>query len=317
MLQPQPPATGGQQQQQVQPQPPVPQSPTPQQQQQPPAQTQPQQMQAAQNQQLQQQRLQQEQMRQQQLQQLQKQQQLRLQQQQQQQQLQQQQQQQQQQTPGPPANFEPPQQIVGQNRFPSPGSFPHSQAGGGMLGARVPGHPPATAGLRLNIPQQQLGSAPSSALPSPALTPRSEGEDMETGSSRGPTPGSDRMDGAITPDMMDPNKVLKRRPSMQQQKRRPRKGSRADDGDYDNYIDSVMHQLKNLPPMSTVEPKLSHSFNACSIYGTGEVPKLMSKEIDLTKGTLDGKYGSANIPSEGDYYSTMPFGHEPPVPFIP
>merc|ERR1719300_2137887 len=128
---------------------------------------------------------------------------------------------------------------------------------------------------------------------------------------------------------MDPNKVLKRRTSAQQQKRRisandglaakkrPRKGSRAEDGDYDNYIDSVMHQLKNLPPMSTVEPKLSHSFNACSIYGTGEVPKLMSKEINLQKGTLDGKFGATSIPSEGDYYSTMPFGIEPPVPFVP
>ena len=252
-------------------------------------------------------------MRQQQLQQLQKQQQIR---------LQQQQQQQQQQPQGPPANFEPPQQIVGGGtRFPSPG--------GGMLGPRVPGHLAATAGLRLNIPPQHPGSAPNSALPSPALTPRSEGEDMETGSSRGPTPGSDRMEGAITPDMMDPNKVLKRRPSMQQTKRRinagdgmaakkrPRKGSRADDGDYDNYIDSVMHQLKNLPPMSTVEPKLSHSFNACSIYGTGEVPKLMSKDINMQAGALDGKFGVTCIPSEGDYYSTMPFGHEPPVPFIP
>merc|ERR1712020_354195 len=120
------------------------------------------------------------------------------------------------------------------------------------------------------------------------------------------------MDGAMTPDMMDPNKVLKRRPSMQQTKRRinagegmaakkrPRKGSRADDGDYDNYIDSVMHQLKNLPPMSTVEPKLSHSFNACSIYGTGEVPKLMSKELNLQKGGIDGKFGVAWIPQEGD-----------------
>ena len=257
-------------------------------------------------------------MRQQQLQQLQKQQQIRLQQQQQQQQQQPLQQQQQ----GPPANFEPPQQIVGGNRFPSP-------AGGGMLGPRVPGHLAATAGLRLNIPPSHPGSAPGSALPSPALTPRSEGEDMETGSSRGPTPGSDRMDGAMTPDMMDPNKVLKRRPSVQQTKRRinagdgmaakkrPRKGSRADDGDYDNYIDSVMHQLKNLPPMSTVEPKLSHSFNACSIYGTGEVPKLMSKDINMQAGSLDGKFGVTCIPSEGDYYSTMPFGHEPPVPFIP
>merc|ERR1711915_971032 len=100
-------------------------------------------------------------------------------------------------------------------------------------------------------------------------------------------------------------------------KKRPRKGSRVDDGDYDNYIDTVMHQLKNLPPMSTVEPKLSHSFNACPVYGTGEVPKLMSKDIDIQKGNLDGKFGASSLSTEGDYYSTMPFGPEPPVPFIP
>lgn len=203
------------------------------------------------------------------------------------------------------------------------------------IGARmpsIPGHPAVTAGLRLNIPPQAMGSAPgtpNSALPSPALTPRSEVDEMDTGSSRGPTPGSDKMDGAVTPDMMDPNKVLKRRTSVQQQKRRisandglgakkrPRKGSRVDDGDYDNYIDTVMHQLKNLPPMSTVEPKLSHSFNACPVYGTGEVPKLMSKDIDIQKGSLEGKFGVSSLSTEGDYYSTMPFGPEPPVPYIP
>merc|ERR1719145_547889 len=115
------------------------------------------------------------------------------------------------------------------------------------IGARmqnVPGHPAVTAGLRLSIPPQAMGSAPgtpNSALPSPALTPRSEVDEMDTGSSRGPTPGSDKMDGSVTPDMMDPNKVLKRRTSVQSQKRRissnadlgkkrPRKGSRVDDG---------------------------------------------------------------------------------------
>merc|ERR1719205_110041 len=88
----------------------------------------------------------------------------------------------------------------------------------------IPGHPAVTAGLRLNIPPQAMGSAPgtpNSALPSPALTPRSEHDDMDTGSSRGPTPGSDKMDGSITPDLNDPNK-LKRSPSQPQagQKRR-------------------------------------------------------------------------------------------------
>merc|ERR1712020_396455 len=110
------------------------------------------------------------------------------------------------------------------------------------------------------------------------------------------------MDGAMTPDMMDPNKVLKRRPSMQQTKRRinagdgmaakkrPRKGSRADDGDYDNYIDTVMHQLKNLPPIPTVEPKLSHCFNACPLFGSGDLPKMFGKEMDMHQGSLEGAY---------------------------
>merc|ERR1719264_1273959 len=300
-----------------------------------------QQMQQQQHQ-LQQQRMQHEQLRQQQLQHMQQMQQQRM------------------QHGGP--GFEPPQQVVSlQNRMPmGPGGQfgPHMAGGPRPMGAMqqmmnqvsqpmirrqmgmggrmpgMPGHPAVTAGLRLNIPPQQMGSGapgtPNSALPSPALTPRSEHDDMDTGSSRGPTPGSDKMDGSITPDLNDPNK-LKRRPSQPQAgqkrrisandgvgaKKRPRKGSRVDDGDYDNYIDSVMHQLKNLPPMSTVEPKLSHSFNACSIYGTGEVPKLMSKELNLQKGGVDGKFGVAWIPQEGDYYVTMPFGPEPPVPFVP
>merc|ERR1719319_1707051 len=258
--------------------------------------------------------------------------------------------------------FEPPQQVVGAQatRMPMGGQFvPHMAGGPRPMGAMqqmmnqvsqpmirqqmgvggrmpgMPGHPAVTAGLRLTIPQQQMGpgapGTPNSTLPSPALTPRSEHDDMDTRSSGAHTPGSDKMDGSITPDMNDPNKALKRRPSAQMPgqkrrisandvvgaKKRPRKGSRVDDGDYDNYIDTVMHQLKNLPPMSTVEPKLSHSFNACGVYGIGDVPKLMSKDIDIHSGPLEGKFGNSSLSTEGDYYSTMPFGPEPPVPYIP
>merc|ERR1719264_1718730 len=298
-----------------------------------------QQMQQQQHQ-LQQQRMQHEQLRQQQLQHMQQMQQQRM------------------QHGGP--GFEPPQQVVSlQNRMPmGPGGQfgPHMAGGPRPMGAMqqmmnqvsqpmnrqqmgmggrmpgMPGHPAVTAGLRLNIPPQQMGSGapgtPNSALPSPALTPRSEHDDMDTGSSRGPTPGSDKMDGSITPD---PANQLKRRPSQPQAgqkrrisandgvgaKKRPRKGSRVDDGDYDNYIDTVMHQLKNLPIMSTVEPKLSHCFNACGVYGIGDVPKLMSKDIDIHKGPLEAKFGNSSLSTEGDYYSTMPFGPEPPVPYIP
>merc|ERR1712032_871747 len=65
------------------------------------------------------------------------------------------------------------------------------------------------------------------------------------------------------------------------------------------------------------EPKLSHCFNACGVYGIGDVPKLMSKDIDIHKGPLEGKFGNSSLSTEGDYYSTMPFGPEPPVPYIP
>jgi histone-lysine N-methyltransferase MLL3 len=199
----------------------------------------------------------------------------------------------------------------------------------------IPGHPAVTAGLRLAIPPQGAtpgGTPTGSTLPSPALTPRSENDDMDTGSSRGPTPGSDMMDGPGTPDlgfMNDPNKLVKRRPSAQQKRRqsaggkdasakkRSRKGSRVDDGDYDNYIDTVMHQLKNLPPIPTVEPKLSHCFNACPLFGSGDLPKMFGKEMDMHQGSLEGAYGAGSLPTEGDYYSTMPFGVEPPVPHIP
>jgi hypothetical protein len=253
--------------------------------------------------------------------------------------------------------------------------------GVGGIGRMQPGGPgiSPTGGLRLNIPPQlhsggggpmsgggpitPVGCTPgggSSALPSPSLTPRSatseRGEDdLDTGSSRGPTPGSDRMDGgSVTPDLADKSggasaaghHKKQRRPSVQQQKRRisvqdnspgknkrPRKGSQLQDGggasgsassgptngggEYDNYIDSVVHQLKSLPPLPTVEPRLSHCFNACSVYGTGDIAKVLSKENEMQRCVLEGRFGAAGLPAEGDYYASMPFGPEPPVPYVP
>ena len=240
---------------------------------------------------------------------------------------------------------------------------------GGVVGRMAPGGPGSspTGGLRLNIPPHAgamsgggptsaggLPCTPGSALPSPSLTPRSvtseRDDDMDTGSSRGPTPGSDRMDGgSITPDLTDKaGGHHKRRPSVQQQQKRrisaqdsspgknkrPRKGSQLQDGaggsngggggavgsssggDYDNYIDSVVHQLKSLPPLPTVEPRLSHCFNACSVYGTGDIAKVLSKENEAQRCLLEGRYGAAGLPAEGDYYASMPFGPEPPVPYV-
>ena len=101
-------------------------------------------------------------------------------------------------------------------------------------------------------------------------------------------------------------------------KQRARKGSnsRVDDSDYDSYLDSVMSQLKNLPVLATVEPRLHHFYNACPVVGCGEMPKTFGYDLDTKFGGLEGTYGAASLPTEGDYYNTMPFGPEPPVPNI-
>ena len=235
---------------------------------------------------------------------------------------------------------------------PGPGG-PHGPMGPHHM--RPPGPPGAmaTGSLRLSIPPQQAmppqprtpGST-GSQQPSPALTPRSDMGDemMDSNSSRGPTPvageGYDGMQEGFFPNGEPPQKVVKRRPSQQKRrqsqsgmmmpappgmppdmngplaKKRARKGSRVDENDYDSYLDSVMSQLKNLPPVTTVEPRLHHFYNACPLYGCGEMPKTFGYDLDTKFGGLEGTYGNASLPNEGDYYNTMPFGNEPPVPNI-
>ena len=68
--------------------------------------------------------------------------------------------------------------------------------------------------------------------------------------------------------------------------------------------------------MATVEPRLHHFYNACPLFGCGEMPKTFGYDLDTKMGGLDGGYGNASLPNEGDYYNTMPFGPEPPVPNI-
>ena len=169
-----------------------------------------------------------------------------------------------------------------------------------------------------------------------------DNEFMDSSSSRGQTPapgdGSFDHSGPTTPTAEGyftngepPQKVIKRRPSAQQKRRqsaggkdiggpnakkRARKGSKVEgDNDYDSYMDNVMVQLKSLPPLITVEPKLPHYYNACPIYGSGELPKA-GGQFSTSCGLLEGSFGKAGLTTEGDYYSTMPFGPEPPVPNI-
>merc|ERR1719479_319391 len=100
-------------------------------------------------------------------------------------------------------------------------------------------------------------------------------------------------------------KVVKRRPSQQKRrqsqsqggpsglgvlskadggpaakKQRARKGSKVDESDYDSFIETVMNHLKNLPPVTTVEPKMGNYYNACPIFGAGDMPKPFKVDFD-------------------------------------
>ena len=103
-----------------------------------------------------------------------------------------------------------------------------------------------------------------------------------------------------------------------QAKKRPRKGSRVDDGnDYDSTMESIAQQLKSFPPVQTLEPKLGHYYNACPILGGGDVPKF-GLETDPVLGELERDDNSSRLrlPKQGDFYNVVPYGCDPPVPDI-
>jgi histone-lysine N-methyltransferase MLL3 len=129
--------------------------------------------------------------------------------------------------------------------------------------------------------------------------------------------------------------MVKRRPSQQQkrrqsqsgaaasgkdgtgpQKKRARKGSaKQDETDYDSYVETIAHQLKNLPPVHSMEPKLGPCYHACQIFGMGAMPKSFGfEDLETKKGRLEGHYLNPHLPDQGEYYDVLPFGPDPPVP---
>eukprot|EP00094_Tigriopus_californicus_P002575 TCALIF_02488-PA protein Name:"Similar to trr Histone-lysine N-methyltransferase trr (Drosophila melanogaster)" AED:0.08 eAED:0.09 QI:0/-1/0/1/-1/1/1/0/1211 len=217
---------------------------------------------------------------------------------------------------------------------------------GGPMQPRMP-PPGMTNNLRLHIPPQGsmmpgAPGTPTSSQPSPSLTPRSEsgeGDFMDINSSRGHTPcpgdpfensGASTPTEGFYPNGEPPHKMLKRRTSQQkrrqsqggkeggpQAKKRARKGSKVDETDFDSYMESIGHQLKNLPPVQTIEPKLNHYYNACAVFGSGEMPKMFGMDVDTRTGCLEGSIKESNLKGQGDYYNVLPFGQQPPVPDIP
>lgn len=101
-----------------------------------------------------------------------------------------------------------------------------------------------------------------------------------------------------------------------QPKKRPRKTSKLDE-DYDSYIESVLNQIRQLPPLNVSEPILTRNFLAVPLSGSGDLSKLSLEDFDPRIGDLEGKYGDAIVPDYTDYYDTKPYGDLDALPEKP
>lgn len=87
------------------------------------------------------------------------------------------------------------------------------------------------------------------------------------------------------------------------------------DEDYDTYIENLMAQLRQLQPMSVLEPALSRNYAVCSIFGSGDLAKIgMTRDYSTRQGDLKGTFGGAYLAHVSDHYNTQPFGDLPPLP---
>lgn len=98
--------------------------------------------------------------------------------------------------------------------------------------------------------------------------------------------------------------------------KRPRKNSKLDE-DYDSYIDNMLGQIRQLPPMVVSEPVLVRNYGVVPVFGAGDLSKIGTKHFDPRKGDLSGEYGCAVPPDCSDFYSTEPYGVEVALPAKP
>lgn len=99
-------------------------------------------------------------------------------------------------------------------------------------------------------------------------------------------------------------------------KKKPRKVSSTSkiDEDYDTFIDNLMTQLKNMPPMQILEPKLNRNYSVCSAFGSGDLNKFGSEcDYSIISGDLKNQYGRAELDNVADHYNTKPFGCKSPL----
>lgn len=101
------------------------------------------------------------------------------------------------------------------------------------------------------------------------------------------------------------------------QKKRTKKEPRLEQ-DYETFMENVMIQLRQLPPITVAEPLLSRNYGVCPIFGSGDLSKISTvKDYNTRTGDLIGSYGNARLSGISDHYNTQPFGELEPLPPVP
>ncbi|GFY42913.1 hypothetical protein TNIN_142091 [Trichonephila inaurata madagascariensis] len=88
-------------------------------------------------------------------------------------------------------------------------------------------------------------------------------------------------------------------------KKKCRRSSSKPEEGYENYVETWMNKLTNLPPLRILEPTIQPNYSAIPIYGAGD--------LNVKEHQLKGKYGSATIPGQSDFYTCYPYTKESPA----
>ncbi|GFU34433.1 hypothetical protein NPIL_626691 [Nephila pilipes] len=83
-----------------------------------------------------------------------------------------------------------------------------------------------------------------------------------------------------------------------------RSSSKLEEG-YENYVETLMNKLTNLPPLRILEPTIQPNYSAIPVFGSGD--------LNVKEHQLKGKYGSATIPGQSDIYTCHPYAKESPA----
>ncbi|XP_066943900.1 histone-lysine N-methyltransferase 2C-like isoform X12 [Macrobrachium rosenbergii] len=200
-----------------------------------------------------------------------------------------------------PSSHPPGSQVIQASR-PVPPSATNSVPTPASVADRINNNPALKTEMRVMIPETVVGTGASTGEHTPEMTTPNEGSDS-----------------------LDPEELKKAKKRAQQARRksqskdtkvqpakRARQGSRVEE-DYDTYIDGVMQQLRNMPPLTIMEPEVPRNFNLCPIFGSGDLIKLGRRDYNHRQGVLEGTEGHATVKNITDYYNTQPFGDKLPI----